>query len=171
MSDQYEHDYAVKEANKIAAEDAYFAARPQVDLFSQRRCYEAGFYKAWEQQAERIRALEAQFAEEERICNKTADESVQLAALCEKLREALYKLRESSDDSDDCQYGTLSTSFVRDIAHEALALPNIAAPILAERDAKTLEEAADVCENMSLYAGQDCANRLNAMAQELRSKT
>jgi ribosomal protein L11 len=37
------------------------------------------------------------------------------------LLEALQKLEEASDDSDGCQYGTLSTSFVRDIARAAIA--------------------------------------------------
>lgn len=37
-----------------------------------------------------------------------------------RLREALEHLIERADTSDDCQYGTLSTSYVRDIARAAL---------------------------------------------------
>jgi hypothetical protein len=40
------------------------------------------------------------------------------------LREAVYKLIEASETSNDCQYGTLSTSFVCDILNEALSLPH-----------------------------------------------
>jgi hypothetical protein len=39
-----------------------------------------------------------------------------------RLRDALEHLIERCDTSDDCRYGTLSTSFVRDVAQEALAL-------------------------------------------------
>jgi hypothetical protein len=39
----------------------------------------------------------------------------------ERLREALEHLIERAATSDDCQYGTLSTSYVRDIARAALA--------------------------------------------------
>ena len=39
----------------------------------------------------------------------------------ERLRAALYKLVELAEVSDDCQYGTLSTAVVRDIANAALA--------------------------------------------------
>lgn len=38
-----------------------------------------------------------------------------------KLREALEYLIERAGDSDDAFYGTLSTSFVRDVARAALA--------------------------------------------------
>jgi hypothetical protein len=38
-----------------------------------------------------------------------------------KLVEALERLRDAANDSDDAHYGTLSTSFVRDIAEQALS--------------------------------------------------
>lgn len=43
-----------------------------------------------------------------------------LIAERDALREALLKLTEAADTSDDCQYGTLATGFVRDMARAAL---------------------------------------------------
>ena len=42
-----ERDMALMEANCIAGEDEYFAARPQIDSMDRRRVYEAGFKRAW----------------------------------------------------------------------------------------------------------------------------
>lgn len=39
----------------------------------------------------------------------------------DRMREALQYLIEKADDSDGCQYGTLSTKFVRDTARAALS--------------------------------------------------
>lgn len=39
----------------------------------------------------------------------------------ERLRGALECLKSAAGDSNDCQYGTLSASWVKDIASEALA--------------------------------------------------
>jgi hypothetical protein len=36
--------------------------------------------------------------------------------------DGLHKLMDAADDSDGCQYGTLSTTFVRDICKVALEL-------------------------------------------------
>lgn len=44
-----------------------------------------------------------------------------LIAERDALREALEKLVEAADTSDECRYGTLATGFVRDIARAALA--------------------------------------------------
>lgn len=43
-----------------------------------------------------------------------------LIAERDALRDALLKLTEAADTSDDCQYGTLATGFVRDMARAAL---------------------------------------------------
>ena len=57
--------------------------------------------------------------EAERI-NKMANAHLIVAA--PMLYEALQQLLDAADESDGCQYGTLSTSFVRDIAEAALKL-------------------------------------------------
>lgn len=44
-----------------------------------------------------------------------------LLAERDALRDALEALIEKADESDGCQYGTLGTTFVRDIARAALA--------------------------------------------------
>jgi len=43
-----------------------------------------------------------------------------LRAERDRLRDALEKLIERADDSDDARYGTMSTTYVRDIARAAL---------------------------------------------------
>ena len=47
--------------------------------------------------------------------------NARLIAATPELYEALAKLADAADESDDACYGTLSTSFVRDIARAALA--------------------------------------------------
>lgn len=47
-------------------------------------------------------------------------EITRLRAEAEALRKALQQLIEYADTSDDCQYGTLSTSLVKDIANAAI---------------------------------------------------
>ena len=49
-----------------------------------------------------------------------AAEITRLRAEAEALRQALQQLIEYADTSDDCQYGTLSTSLVKDIANAAI---------------------------------------------------
>ena len=39
---------ALMEAHQIAAEDEYFAARPQIDCNDRRKVFDAGFERAWE---------------------------------------------------------------------------------------------------------------------------
>lgn len=53
----------------------------------------------------------------------TEAEAAVAALIAERdaLREALEKLVEAADTSDECRYGTLATGFVRDIARAALA--------------------------------------------------
>jgi hypothetical protein len=43
-----------REAECIAAEDAYFEARPQIDGDDMRRVFDAGFERAWDQQQAKI---------------------------------------------------------------------------------------------------------------------
>jgi hypothetical protein len=43
-----EKNRALMEAHQIAAEDEYFAARPQIDSNDRRKVFEAGFQRAWE---------------------------------------------------------------------------------------------------------------------------
>jgi hypothetical protein len=50
------------------------------------------------------------------------DKYADLIAAAPLMYEALQQLLDAADESDGCQYGTLSTSFVRDIAEAALKL-------------------------------------------------
>ena len=50
----------------------------------------------------------------------TAGDLERIRAEAEALRQALQQLIEYADTSDDCQYGTLSTSLVKDIANAAI---------------------------------------------------
>lgn len=52
--------------------------------------------------------------------HEAAAEITRLRAEAEALRQALQQLIEYADTSDDCQYGTLSTSLVKDIANAAI---------------------------------------------------
>jgi hypothetical protein len=45
-----EHEIAIREAEQIAASDAYFGARTQIDTDDRRRVFEAGFRAAWQTQ-------------------------------------------------------------------------------------------------------------------------
>jgi len=45
--DMNEKNRALMEAHQIAAEDEYFAARPQIDCNDRRKVFEAGFQRAW----------------------------------------------------------------------------------------------------------------------------
>ena len=51
---------------------------------------------------------------------EAAAEITRLRAEAEALRQALQQLIEYADTSDDCQYGTLGTSLVKDIANAAI---------------------------------------------------
>lgn len=50
------------------------------------------------------------------------EEVMEIIKQRDALYEALSQLSASAEISNDCQYGTLSTSFVRDVAEPALAL-------------------------------------------------
>ena len=50
-----------------------------------------------------------------------SDADARLIASAPELLEALYRLLDAADDSDGAQYGTLSTTFVRQIARAAIA--------------------------------------------------
>jgi hypothetical protein len=50
-----------------------------------------------------------------------AEANARLIAAAPELLEALQMLLVACDTSDDCQYGTLGTSFVRNIASAAIA--------------------------------------------------
>lgn len=54
------------------------------------------------------------------LLSDIADVFGECADEIERLSEALHKLIDAADDSDGCQYGTLSTSFVRDNAKVGL---------------------------------------------------
>ena len=44
---RYELERAEMEAARNEAEDAYFAARPQIDDIGRRKVFDAGFERAW----------------------------------------------------------------------------------------------------------------------------
>ena len=48
MNNMDEKNRALMEAHQIASEDAYFAARPQIDCNDRRKVFEAGFRRAWD---------------------------------------------------------------------------------------------------------------------------
>lgn len=60
MSDDYETRHAVREANKIHLEDAYFNARPTLDFKINRNLFGAGFDRAWDTQEVRTEELKQQ---------------------------------------------------------------------------------------------------------------
>lgn len=43
-----EKGFALRDGEMIAAEDAYFSARPQIDCNDRRRVFSAGFERGWE---------------------------------------------------------------------------------------------------------------------------
>ncbi len=63
---------------------------------------------------------DGEFSHHKRIQFEAAAEITRLRAEAEALRKALQQLIEYADTSDDCQYGTLSTSLVKDIANAAI---------------------------------------------------
>ncbi len=44
----HEEERAIMESECAAAEEEYFAARPQIDCTDRRRVFEAGFQRAWD---------------------------------------------------------------------------------------------------------------------------
>lgn len=67
----------------------------------------------------RLQKLEAELTEyHQQLIAKVAVMEVKLI----EREDALHKLIDASDDSDGCQYGTLSTTFVRDICKVALGV-------------------------------------------------
>jgi hypothetical protein len=48
MSGSYETEKAIMEAERNAATDAYFKARPKIDTPENWRIFEAGFERAWD---------------------------------------------------------------------------------------------------------------------------
>ena len=89
-----------------------------------------------EQQAERISDLENRMLIERNDKLAYAKSNIELAAQNQVLREALEFCRDKFYTTRGTRVG---------IIEEALAIPDIATPILAERDAKVLKEPANVC--------------------------
>ncbi len=50
-----EYDRALMEGHEIAASNAYFSARPQIDTNDRRKVFEAGFKAAWNAVTENAR--------------------------------------------------------------------------------------------------------------------
>lgn len=44
----YEHRYAIRQGHEIAASNAYFEARPDIDSIGRRKTFEAGFKHGWD---------------------------------------------------------------------------------------------------------------------------
>ena len=44
----YEHRYAIRQGHEIAASNAYFEARPDIDSIGRRKTFEAGFKSGWD---------------------------------------------------------------------------------------------------------------------------
>lgn len=59
----YELDRATMEAQRNAAEDAYFDARPQLDLHDRRKVFDAGYERGWEERNREVMALQAKIDE------------------------------------------------------------------------------------------------------------
>lgn len=124
--------------------------------------------------AERIRELE----EEAQVRTNWAERNYDLAAQVEMLTTCLpHRLDKAfylgqtywqQADSDFTSYHKKSDVTLQTFKKlkELTPLPDLATPILAERDAKTLEEAAEVCGDRCISVSVE----LRRMAQELRNK-
>ena len=108
----------------------------------------------------------------ENVIAKLEQERDELAAQNQALRDSLvdtlYFLERNSNRWDGIN-GKHPFNIVES-ARAALALPGHAASILRQRDARTLRMSAQVCREMTLYTGLDCADALNARADELEKQ-
>ena len=66
------------------------------------------------------RILEQGSAFDRTVADVVRSDDARLLVAAKAMFEALCELIEKADTSDDCQYGTLSTSFVREIAKNAI---------------------------------------------------
>lgn len=71
MSDK-ERQIAICEGEEIVASDAYFAARPSIDLSEFRVVFGRAFEKAWNKQQSTIDTLQARIAELEKDAGRAA---------------------------------------------------------------------------------------------------
>ena len=67
------------------------------------------------------RILEAGSAFDRTVCDVKLSEDASLIAIAPAMFKALCELIEKADTSDDLCYGTLATTFVREIALNAIA--------------------------------------------------
>ena len=107
---------------------------------------------------------------ESRRYGLAADRIDELAAQVEVMHAQWYELMGVlADIQNGNVFDDVCRSTISRVVY-VLAQTNTAADILRKRDARTLREAADICRGMTLYTGLDCADALNARADELEKQ-
>lgn len=99
-------------------------------------------------------------------------EKAALALQVEQMLDLWDRLDEYATTSDDCQYGTLGTNFVRSFVADALALSTQpTAEIIAAHDAQVIERCAKVCDAEAesygepawVQAATNCSDAIRAL--------
>lgn len=118
----WEYYWRVDDENH--ADCGVYALRRPGQAYAVARCPKYQSKIQWNADASLIAAAPELLAEVKRLrqdLHDTIRESQQYRAERDEAIEALRELSHYAETSDDCQYGTLSTRLVRDIANPVLA--------------------------------------------------
>lgn len=160
-----QHDTFKKAADRIEQQAECIAQMSAECLGLREDCENVG--NLWEkeraEQAERIRELEVRLSGKTGYCVQCEA----LAAQNQAYRETFAGIANSNWRKWE-ELASLEEfeAWTKRRANHMLSLPNLATPILAERDAKTLEEAAEVCGDRCISVSVE----LRRMAQEKRKE-